>query len=185
VPRRIVGREARGVYLLKAFESFDRQKVNQFAKLDRQDFAIPTRLLRNLVVSDDVGPLLGVGETIETDNWEGAKPSNFVLSTRPWSTRIIFTSSTRTGFRKLNFLRPAAIRRRCLFECVRAFRGLARRVLIGAHSTFSGPDEVERPVGQPPAFAMSIVVSMTESVMVMISRVDPRTPKHQLPYSAK
>jgi hypothetical protein len=163
--------------LLEAFE-LRPSKVNQFAKLDRQDFAIPTRLLRNLVISDDIGPLSGVGETIETDNWKAVNPSNFVLSTRPWSTRIIFTSSTRTGFRKLNFLRPAAIQRRCLFECVRAFRGLARRVLIGAHPTFSGAAEVERSVGQPPAFAMSTITSMTQSVMATISRVDTRGRKH-------
>jgi hypothetical protein len=59
--------------LLKAFESFDRQKVNQFAKLDRRDFAIPTHLRRDLVVGD-VGAHWGVSEMSETDKRERGKP---------------------------------------------------------------------------------------------------------------
>ena len=58
----------------RSFRILRPSKGQSIRQLDRQDSAIPTRLLRDLVVGDDFGPLLGVGETIETDNWKGAKP---------------------------------------------------------------------------------------------------------------
>ena len=48
-------------------ESLGRQKVDQLAELDRQDFAIPAGLFSDLVVGDQIGALLRRGEMVETD----------------------------------------------------------------------------------------------------------------------
>jgi hypothetical protein len=49
-------------------ETFGRQKIDQLAELDRQDFSIPAGLLGDFVVGDHIGALLRLAEMAESND---------------------------------------------------------------------------------------------------------------------
>jgi hypothetical protein len=55
-------------------DTLGRQKVDQLAELDRQDFAIPTGLFGEFIVGDHIGALLRLGEMAKPDNRHMSQP---------------------------------------------------------------------------------------------------------------
>ena len=83
--------------------SKSRSSAEQRLQLLGQDLLVPAGVQRELVVGEDVGPLLGSASSSRCAGTAPSRmPSSFAAATRPWPARIMFARSISTGLVKPN-----------------------------------------------------------------------------------